>query len=36
VEVARAFKPLDQAALAEIEQRTAKAWEDNTFFRAWT
>jgi aryl-alcohol dehydrogenase-like predicted oxidoreductase len=36
VEVARTFKPLDQAALAEIEQRTAKAWEDNTFFRAWT
>jgi aryl-alcohol dehydrogenase-like predicted oxidoreductase len=36
VEVARAFKPLDQVTLAQIEQRTAVAWEDNTFFRAWT
>lgn len=36
VEVARAFQPLSQAALAEIEQRTAAAWQDNTFFRAWT
>ncbi|HEY9710973.1 MAG TPA: aldo/keto reductase [Oculatellaceae cyanobacterium] len=36
VEVARAFQPLNQAALAQIEQRTAAAWQDNTFFRAWT
>jgi aryl-alcohol dehydrogenase-like predicted oxidoreductase len=36
VEVARAFQPLTKAALAEIEQRTAAAWQDNTFFRAWT
>jgi aryl-alcohol dehydrogenase-like predicted oxidoreductase len=36
VKVARAFQPLAQASLREIEQRTAAAWEDNTFFRAWT
>jgi aryl-alcohol dehydrogenase-like predicted oxidoreductase len=36
VKVAQAFQPLAQASLAEIEQRTAAAWEDNTFFRAWT
>jgi predicted aldo/keto reductase-like oxidoreductase len=36
VEVARAFKPLNEASLAQIEQRTAVAWQDNTFFRAWT
>jgi aryl-alcohol dehydrogenase-like predicted oxidoreductase len=36
IEVARAFKPLDEVALAQIEQRTAASWEDNTFFRAWT
>ena len=36
VEVARAFKPLNEAFLAQIEQRTAAKWEDNTFFRAWT
>jgi aryl-alcohol dehydrogenase-like predicted oxidoreductase len=36
VEVARAFKPLDEASLAQIEQRTAASWQDNTFFRAWT
>ena len=36
VEVARAFKPLNDTALAQIEQRTVAAWQDNTFFRAWT
>lgn len=36
VEVARAFQPLNQTALQEIEQRTLTSWEDNTFFRAWT
>lgn len=36
IEVARAFKPLDETALREIEQRTAAAWQDNTFYRAWT
>ncbi len=36
VEVARAFQPLNETALREIEQRTAVAWQDNTFFRAWT
>ncbi len=36
VEVARAFKPLNDTALAEIEQRTVATWQDNTFFRAWT
>ncbi len=36
VNVARAFKPLDRASLAQIEQRTAAAWQDNNFFRAWT
>lgn len=36
VEVARAFEPLNDTALREIEQRTVASWEDNTFFRAWT
>jgi aryl-alcohol dehydrogenase-like predicted oxidoreductase len=36
VEVARAFQPLNEASLAEIEQRTVASWQDNTFFRAWT
>lgn len=36
VRVARAFQPLDEATLSEIEQRTASTWQDNTFFRAWT
>jgi aryl-alcohol dehydrogenase-like predicted oxidoreductase len=36
VEVARAFQPLSQTVLAQIEQRTATAWQDNTFYRAWT
>ncbi len=36
VEVARAFQQLNEASLAQIEQRTAASWQDNTFFRAWT
>ncbi len=36
IAVAQAFQPLDENALAEIEQRTSSAWQDNTFFRAWT
>ena len=36
VKVARDFQPLTEASLAQIEQRTAAAWEDNNFFRAWT
>ena len=36
VRVATNFQPLEAAALAKIEQRTAAAWQDNTFFRAWT
>lgn len=36
VQVATEFQTLDANSLAEIEQRTAAAWQDNTFFRAWT
>jgi aryl-alcohol dehydrogenase-like predicted oxidoreductase len=36
VRVAQAFQQLSETALTEIEQRTVAAWEDNTFFRAWT
>lgn len=36
IEVAKAFEPLDETAMAEIEQRTAGVWEENSFFRAWT
>ncbi|MEM9009435.1 MAG: aldo/keto reductase [Cyanobacteria bacterium P01_F01_bin.86] len=36
VRVAQTFQPMEAAALADIEQRTAAAWEDNTFFRVWT
>ncbi len=36
VRAAREFQTLDATALAEIEQQTADAWQDNTFFRAWT
>lgn len=34
--VAQAFKPLNSEQMKAIEQRTASAWQDNTFFRAWT
>lgn len=36
VRVAQAFKPLSEQKLRQIEQLTAHAWEDNTFFRQWT
>ncbi|MEL6327718.1 MAG: aldo/keto reductase [Cyanobacteria bacterium J06626_23] len=36
VQTTRNFQLLTASALAEIEQKTAHAWEDNTFFRAWT
>ncbi|MEX0272528.1 hypothetical protein AB3R30_25780 [Leptolyngbyaceae cyanobacterium UHCC 1019] len=36
VTVARAFKPLVKSEMAEIEQRTATTWQENTFFRSWT
>lgn len=35
VRTAIAFEPLKPMALADIEQRTAAAWQENTFFRAW-
>lgn len=34
--VAQQFKPLSREEMVAIEARTAGAWEDNTFFRAWT
>lgn len=36
VRAAEAFQTLDATALAAIEEKTAVAWQDNTFFRAWT
>ena len=36
VRVAQAFQPLPPSELKAIEQLTAQAWEDNTFFRQWT
>ncbi|MEM9217107.1 MAG: aldo/keto reductase, partial [Cyanobacteria bacterium P01_F01_bin.150] len=36
VNAAVEFQPLEEPALAQIEQQTAAAWQDNTFFRAWT
>jgi len=36
VSVAQAFQPLNQQAMAGIEQHTAAVWEDNNFFRTWT
>ncbi len=35
VKVARAFEQLSNSQLAEIEKRTAKIWQDSTFYRAW-
>ena len=35
VQVAQAFQPLTERAIAEIEQRTATTWQETTFFRAW-
>ncbi|MDY7019747.1 MAG: aldo/keto reductase [Cyanobacteriota bacterium] len=34
--VAQAFKPLNAEEMAAIEKRTAGAWQENSFFRAWT
>ncbi|HAC65861.1 MAG TPA: aldo/keto reductase [Cyanothece sp. UBA12306] len=36
IEVATAFQVLSPAQMKEIEQLTAHAWQDNTFFRHWT
>jgi aryl-alcohol dehydrogenase-like predicted oxidoreductase len=36
IQVAQTLKALDATELQAIEQKTAQAWEDNTFFRAWT
>ena len=36
VRAAEAFQPLDATAIAAIEAKTAAAWQDNTFFRAWS
>ncbi|MGB3295465.1 MAG: aldo/keto reductase [Phormidesmis sp.] len=36
VRAARDFRTLDATALAAIKEKTAIAWQDNTFFRAWT
>jgi aryl-alcohol dehydrogenase-like predicted oxidoreductase len=35
VKVARAFEQLSDRQLAELEKRTAKIWQDSTFYRAW-
>ncbi|MEM6252362.1 MAG: aldo/keto reductase [Cyanobacteria bacterium P01_D01_bin.156] len=36
VKAASEFEILDETTLANIEQKTAAVWQDNTFFRAWT
>lgn len=36
VKVARAYLPLSEAEMAASAQRTAVAWQDSTFFRAWS
>lgn len=36
VKVAQAYQPLDEVAMAEIEQLTANAGDDGAFFREWT
>ena len=36
VKVAAEFRILNESDLANIEQKTAAVWQDNTFFRAWT
>lgn len=35
VKVARAFEQLSNRQLAALEKRTAKIWQDSTFYRAW-
>lgn len=34
--VAQQFQPLNTEQMAAIKARTAQAWQENTFFRAWT
>ncbi|MGD1936947.1 MAG: aldo/keto reductase [Cyanophyceae cyanobacterium] len=34
--VASEFQPLDEVALKKLEQRTASAWEESSFYRRWT
>lgn len=36
IQVAQALQTMNVVELQAIEQKTAQAWEDNTFFRAWT
>ena len=36
LEVARNYQPLTGSEIAAIAQKTAIAWQDNNFFRAWT
>ncbi len=36
VAVARAFQPLSEVALREIQNKTAQSWQNSTFFRAWS
>lgn len=36
IRVARDFHVLDRAEMKNIENLTAQAWEDNTFFRKWS
>ncbi|MGP1382981.1 MAG: aldo/keto reductase [Thainema sp.] len=36
VAAAQDFQPLDAATMADIEQRTASVWQENSFFRRWT
>ncbi|NEQ33678.1 MAG: aldo/keto reductase, partial [Leptolyngbya sp. SIO4C5] len=33
---ARQFKPLDEAAMTAIAQRTVNSWQEMTFYHAWT
>ncbi|MEO0409326.1 MAG: aldo/keto reductase [Cyanobacteria bacterium P01_A01_bin.135] len=35
VAAANAFAQMDEAAIASIEARTANAWQNSSFFRAW-
>ncbi len=36
IRVARAFQPLNESQMTEIERLTANAGEDGSFFRKWT
>lgn len=35
INVARDFEQLSNRQLAALEKRTAKIWQDSTFYRAW-